>query len=71
MHKMLTSLTALVFVVIGASTALAQDWKGFPSSCSIPAPSVNQVQNQLFTVVHLSDNNGGLFKPIRTRCGRP
>ena len=63
MQKMLTSLAALVFVVIGASATLAQDWKGFPSSCSIPAPLVNQVQNQLFTVVNLSDNNGGLFKP--------
>lgn len=63
MQKMLTGLTALVLVVIGASAALAQDWKGLPSSCSIPAPLVNQVQNQLVTVVNLSDNNGGLFKP--------
>jgi uncharacterized protein GlcG (DUF336 family) len=31
--------------------------------CAIPVSTVQQIQSQLGIVVHLSDHNGGLFKP--------
>ncbi len=36
-----------------------------PSFCSIPAPTVTAIQNQLKVVINLPDANGGIFKPNR------
>jgi uncharacterized protein GlcG (DUF336 family) len=62
MKRILTIFAALVLVVIGVSAAVPQEGpKRQP--CSIDASVVNNLQNQLSTVVNFSDNNGGLFKP--------
>ena len=49
-----SALTMLTAVHAAAQTA---------TPCDIPVATVKQIQAQLDTVVHLSDGNGGLFKP--------
>jgi uncharacterized protein GlcG (DUF336 family) len=46
-----------------AAPAMADGSSG--SACDIPAATVAQVQSQLSKVVHLSDDNGGIFTPNR------
>jgi len=63
-QKICSVLTGFALITLGSSAALAQapNFSG-SSSCSLPASVVNQIQSELQTVVHYSDNNGGLFKP--------
>ena len=49
-----SALTVLTAMQAAAQTAAV---------CNIPVTTVKQIQAQLDTVVHLSDGNGGIFKP--------
>lgn len=52
-------IAAVALTALGATAARA----GAPYYCSIPAPIVAHLQNQLGKVANLSDGNGGIFQP--------
>ncbi len=55
-------ICSAVFMLAGAASASAQTI-AYDRSCSIPVNVVQSIQSQLSVVVHLSDDNGGIFTP--------
>ncbi|WP_244830334.1 MULTISPECIES: heme-binding protein [unclassified Caballeronia] len=56
-----------VGVLISASSFIyAHDYDDVPTGrCTLPQGTISLVERQLYTVVNLSDSNGGIFKPNR------
>ncbi len=57
------SLAFLSTVIVGALTAGSALANPGNSSCELPTSYIRLIQDQLSTVVNLSDGNGGIFKP--------
>lgn len=56
-------LAVSAFFAAAASASVVPALADPPSACDIAPSIVKQIQSQLAVVVHLSDANGGLFKP--------
>lgn len=70
MRKWIVASAAMMLVSTSAFAQFSQNMaqagpSPFPGQCGIPPSTVENVQNQLATVVQEPDKNGGLFSPNR------